>query len=154
MGLPRLWDLIQSFKRECESQGWKTSQTEDLVTEENQYHNFLWTRTIHPSTFEKIAHASKCAVREGVNYHVVDVAYTAWLLSEPPSEELWKTVMNDPILSDKIAIYDLSKLSSSEPICPRLNSTKSKVFTEFENFLKKRFGAVFKTPRNLLTAQV
>jgi hypothetical protein len=154
MGVPRLWDLIQSFKHECESQGWKTSETEDLINSENQYHNFLWARTIHPSTFEKIAHASKCAVREGVNYHVVDVAYTAWLLSEPPPEELWKTVMADPILTDKTAIYDLSDLNSSEPKCPKLNSTKSKVFAEFENFLKKKFGAVFKTPKDVLTAQV
>ena len=154
MGVPRLWDLIQKFKNECESQGWKTSETEDLVNSENQYHNFLWTRTIHPSTFEKIAHASKCAVREGANYHVVNVTYTAWLLSEPPPEELWKKVSASPILSDKIAIYDLSKLNSSEPTCPKINSTKSKVFIEFENFLKKKFGAVFKTPKDVLTAQV
>jgi len=154
MGVPRLWDLIQFFKHECESQGWKTSETEDLINSENQYHNFLWTRTIHPSTFEKIAHASKCAVQEGINYHVVDVAYTAWLLSKPPPEELWKTVMADPILTDKTAIYDLSDLNSSEPKCPKLNSTKSKVFAEFENFLKKKFGAVFKTPKDVLTAQV
>ena len=154
MGVPRLWDLIQRFKHECESQGWKISKTEDLITSENQYHNFLWTRTIHPSTFEKIAQASKCAMREGVSYHVVNVAFTAWLLSEPPPEELWKTIMANPILADKVAIYDLSKLSSSEPICPKLNSTKSKVFTEFENFLKKKFGAVFKTPKDVLTAQV
>jgi len=154
MGVPRLWDLIQCFKHECESQGWKTSETEDLINSENQYHNFLWTRTIHPSTFEKIAHASKCAVREGINYHVVDVAYTAWLLSERPPEGLWKTVMADPILSGKIAIYDLSNLNSEEPTCLKLNSTKSKVFTEFENFLKKKFDAVFKTPKDVLTAQV
>lgn len=93
-------------------------------------------------------------MREGVNYHVVDVAYTAWLLSEPPPDDLWKTVTTDPILSDKIAIYDLSGLNSSQPTCPKLNSTKSKVFIEFENFLKKRFGAVFKAPKDVLTAQV
>ena len=153
MGVPRLWDLIQGFKHECESQGWKTSENEDLVESEKKYHNFLWTRTIHPSTFEKIAHASKCAMREGVSYHVVDVAYTAWLLSEPPPEELWKTLMADPTLVEKIAIYDLSNLNSSEPTCPKLNLTQSKVFTEFENFLTKKFGAVFKTPNDVLIAQ-
>lgn len=154
MGAPRLWDLIQKFKHECEARGWKTSKTEDLINSDNQYHNFLWTRTIHPSTFEKIAHASKCAMREGVDYCVVDVAYTAWLLSEPPPEELWKAVIADPILSDKIAVYDLSDLNSSKPTCPKLNSTKSKVFTEFENFLRIEFGAVFKTPNDVLTTQV
>jgi hypothetical protein len=153
MGAPRLWDLIRSFKHECESQGWKTSENEDLVESESRYHNFLWTRTIHPSTFEKIAHASKCAMREGVNYRVVDVTYTAWLLSEPPPEELWKAVMADPTLAEKTAIYDLSNLNSDEPICPRLNSTKSEVFTEFENFLTKKYGALFKTPNSILMAQ-
>ena len=153
MGAPRLWDLVRSFKHECESQGWKTSENEDLVKSEDQYHNFLWTRTIHPSTFEKIAHASKCAMREGVNYHVVDVTYTAWLLSEPPPEELWKAVMADPTLAEKTAIYDLSNLSSDDLLCPRLNSTKCKIFTEFENFLTKKFGALFKTPNSVLIAQ-
>jgi len=92
-------------------------------------------------------------MREGVNYHVVDVTYTAWLLSEPPPEELWKTVMADPTLAEKTAIYDLSNLNSDEPICPKLNSTKSKVFIEFENFLTRKFGALFKTPNNVLIAQ-
>ena len=153
MVAPRLWDLIRYFKLECESQGWKTSENEDLIESEDKYHNFLWIRTIHPSTFEKIAHASKCAVREGVNYRVVDVAYTAWLLSEPPPEELWKAVMADPTLTERTAIYDLSDLNSSEPVCPKLNQTKSKVFTEFENFLRKKFRALFKTPNNVLIAQ-
>jgi hypothetical protein len=154
MGLPRLWDLIQSFKYECESHGWKTSKNEDWINPDNRYHNFLWAKTIHPSTFKKIAYASKCAVREGVSYQIVDVAYTAWLFSEPPPSELWKTVSEDPNLAERIALYDLSNLNADEPACLKLNSTKSKVFTEFENFLRKKFGAVCRTPRDMLTAEV
>lgn len=154
MGVPRLWDIIQYFKEECESQGWKTSQNEDWIHTDGTYHNFLWTRTVHPSTFNKIAIASKCALREGVNYRVVNVDYTAWLFSEPPPEELWKMIMDDPNLSAKTAVYDLSSMYSSEPICLKLNSTKSKVFREFENFLRKKFGVTFKTPRDIVTAEV
>jgi hypothetical protein len=154
MGLPRLWDLIQNFKHDCESHGWKTSTSEDWVNPDNQYHNFLWAKTIHPSTFKKITYASKCAVREGVNYHIVDVAYTAWLFSEPPPNELWKTISEDPNLAERIALYDLSSLNADTPTCLKLNSTKSKVFTEFENFLRRKFGAACRTPQNMLTAEV
>ena len=154
MGVPRLWDIMQCFKQECESQGWKTSQNEDWIHSDGKYHNFLWTRTVHPSTFKKIAIASKCALREGVNYHVIDVDYTAWLFSEPPPEELWKMVIDNPNLSERTAIYDLSSMRSSEPMCLKLNSTRSKVFREFENFLRKKFGVAFKTPRTIVTAEV
>ncbi len=138
--VPRVWELIRCFKDECQSVGWKTSEHEDWVHLDNQYHNFLWTRTIHPSTFKKIAKASKCAVREGVSYRVVDVAYTAWLFSESPPEELMQTVMDDQNLAKNTAIYDMRGLHSSKPICIKLNSTGSRVFREFENFLQKKMG--------------
>jgi len=154
LGVPRLWDLIRSFKQECESQGWKTSQNEDWIHSDNQYHNFLWTRTIHPSTFRRIAKTSKCAMREGIDYHVVDIAYTAWLFSESPPEELWKMITEDRNLAEKVAVYDLSRLHSGEPVCLRLNSTKSKVFNEFESFLQRKLGAKFKTPKDIVTAQI
>jgi len=134
--------------------GWKTSEHEDWIHADNQYHNFLWTRTIHPSTFEKIAKASKCAVREGVSYRVVDVAYTAWLFSESTPEELMKTVLDDQNLAKNTAIYDMSGLHSSKPICVRLNATKSRVFKEFEDFLQKKWGVKFKSAQDVVTAEV
>jgi len=146
--------LIRCFKDECQSTGWKTSENEDWVYADNQYHNFLWIRSIHPSTFKKIAEASKCAVREGISYRVVDVAYTAWLLSESLPEELVKTLMDDQNLAKKIAIYDLSGLHESKPICLRLNSTGSKVFKEFEKFLRKKWGVEFKSAQDIVTAEV
>jgi len=146
--------LIRRFKNEYQSVDWKTSEHEDWVHIENQYHNFLWTRTIHPSTFTKIAKASKCAVREGVSYRVVDVAYTAWLFSEPPPEELIKTVMTDQNLAKNTAVYDMSGLHASKPICIRLNSTGSRVFKEFEDFLHKKWGIEFKSAQDVVTAEV
>jgi len=154
LAVPRVWELIRCFKDECQSRGWKTSKHEDWVHINNQYHNFLWTRTIHPSTFKKIAKASKCAIREGISYRVVNVAYTAWLFSGPPPEALIKTVADDPNLARNTAVYDLSDLHSSKPLCVKLNSTESKVFKEFENFLHKRLGVKFKSAQDVVTAKV
>jgi len=154
LGAPAIWELVRSFKQECESQGWKTSAEEDWVYSDGEYHNFLWTRTIHPSTFRKIAKASKCAVRQGGSYQVVDVSYTAWLFSEQPPEELWRMLVDDQCLAEKTAVYDLSGLREGKLICVKCNQTKSKVFKEFENFLRRKLGSEFKTPRDMVTAEV
>lgn len=146
--------MIRSFKDECQSAGWKTSENEDWVLVDQQYHNFLWTRTIHPSTLKKIAKASKCAVREGVSYKVVDIAYTAWLFSEAPPEELIQTVIDNENLAKNTALYDISGLYGAKPMCTRLNSTESKVFKEFENFLQKKWGIKFKSAQDIITAKV
>jgi len=154
VGAPGLWELLRSFKDECKSQGWKTSADEDWVRLDGEYHNFLWTRTIHPSTFNKIAKASRCAVQKGVSYDVVDVAYTAWLFSESPPEELWKMLADDPVLAERTAVYDLNCLREGKLICVKCNQTKSRVFKEFEDFLRKRFGSEFKTPEDIVAAEV
>jgi len=151
---PKVWDLICYFKNECQTQGWKTSENEDWILVDNEYHNFLWTRTINPTTFKKIAKTSKCAVREGVSYRVVDVKYTAWLFSEQPQDEIMQTVAYDENLAKNTAVYDLSSLYSSKPTCVRLNSTQSKVFKEFEEFLQKKFGVKFKSAQDVVTTQV
>jgi len=154
MAVPRIWEVIRSFKDECQSAGWNTSENEDWVLADQQYHNFLWTRTIHPSTLKKIAKASKCAVREGVSYKVVDVAYTAWLFSEAPPEELIQTVMDNENLAKNTALYDMSGFYGAKPMCTRLNLTESKVFKEFENFLQKKWGVKFKSAQDIVTAKV
>jgi len=154
MTIPRVWELVRSFKGECESRGWKISQHEDWVMAGNEYHNFLWTRTVRPATLKKIAEERKCAVKQGMSYRVVDVAYTAWLFSEAPSEELLQTVAEDPELSKRTAIYDLSCAYSEKPTCLRLNQTDSSVFQEFENFLEKKWGVEFKRVQRLLAKEV
>jgi hypothetical protein len=154
MTAPKVWDLISNFKDECQTQGWKTSKQEDWILVDGQYHNFLWTRSVHPSTLKKIARAAKCAVREGVSYRVIEVAYTAWLLSEPTPEDVMHTVMNDENLARTTAVYDLSCLHEANPTCLRLNQTQSRVFKEFEEFLQKKWGVKFKSPRDVVTAEV
>jgi len=154
MAIPRVWELVRNFKRECESRGWKASQHEDWVKVGNIYHNFLWTRTVHPATFKKIAEEHRCAIRQGISYHVVDVTYTAWLFSETPSEELLQIAEENPELFEKTAIYDLSWINSEKPVCLKLNQTDSPVFKEFESFLEKKWGVEFKPVKELLSKHV
>lgn len=151
MAVNRLWELVQGFKGECRSKGWKTSEHEDWVRMGSEYHNFLWTRTINPSTFKKIAEARKFAIRKGVSYEVVDVAYTAWLLSEPVTNELIETIIENPTIAQRTAVYDLSWLHSEKLICLKLNKTDSEVFREFEGFLEEKWGVKFKPVQEALT---
>jgi len=153
MPIPRVWELVRSFKRECESRGWKVSEHEDWVKAGDEYHNFLWTRTVRPATLKKIAEQHRCAIKQGISYQVVDVAYTAWLLSEAPPEELLQIVAEDPELSKRTAIYDLSWANSKKPLCMKLNKTDSSVFQEFENFLEKKWGVDFKPVQRLLAKE-
>lgn len=154
MATPRVWELIRCFKDECKSLGWKASKDEDLVYADQKYHNFLWTRSIPPSAFKKLARSSKCAVRDGISYRVVDTAYTAWLFSDSPSEQIIKAVIEDPDLAKTNAVYYLDVTNPRRPMCLRLNMTKSRVFKEFENFLKERWNVEFSSSEGMLTAEV
>lgn len=154
INIPRVWDLLELFKDDCKSRGWEIAEHEDWVKTGNQYHNFLWARTVHLSTFAKIATAHKCAIREGNSYQVVDVSHTAWLFPEAPPEKVIQAVIENPEISKRIAIYDLSWAYSGKPVCLRLNETDSKVFQEFESFLGKKWGLEFKPAQELLTKNV
>ena len=139
--IPRVWELLDRFKAQCELRGWETSEHEDWVrTDDNKYHNFLWVQSIHPSTFEKIATNHKCAIRKGTSYQVVDVSFTAWLFPQSVPKDLVQTVKEDPELSRRTAIYDLSSVYSGKPRCSKLNGTSSMVFKEFERFLEQEWG--------------
>ena len=139
--IPKVWKLLERFKDQCQLKGWKTSEHEDWVkTGEDEYHNFLWIQRIHPSTFEKIASSHRFAIRKGVSYQVVDVSYTAWLFPQSPPENLSQTLKENPELSRRTAIYDLSLAYAGEPLCLNLNETDSKVFQEFEKFLQEKLG--------------
>jgi len=138
--VPRVWDILKRFVESCHLKGWKTSNYEDIVKIDDEYHNFIGTRTTHPSTFKRIASSKKLAVPEGRSYNVIDVSYTAWVFQEPPSEQLVETLTMDSELSKKTALYDLSEVYQGKPLCLKLNETDSLVFEEFEKFLKKTYG--------------
>jgi hypothetical protein len=125
--------------------GWETCETEDLIkTEDCEYHSFLWTQTIHPSTFKRIASSRKCGIRRGVSYEVVDISYIAWLFQERPPEFLISQVKENPELTEIIAIFDLSGVYAGEKVCRKFNETESVVFKEFEQFLEENWEITFK----------
>lgn len=141
--VPTIYQLVKCFKEECQLKGWETSEHEDWVKLECEYHNFLWIQSIHASTFEKVTKSRKCAINKGSLYLVVDVSYTAWLFPETPSESLMQLIEDNPNLSRMTAIYDLSSFYEGNPICKKLNKTDSRVFREFEMFLKNNLGVKF-----------
>lgn len=149
---PKVWELLKRFKDRCQSRGWKTAKHEDWVKVGNEYHNLLWIQTIRPSTFKRVATRHRCAVREGTSYRVVDVSYTAWLLPQAPPTKLMQMVTEDPKLSKRTAIYDLSWVYEGKPICLKLNETDSIVFQELERFLENKWGVELK-PAYKLSAE-
>lgn len=149
MKMPRVWEILKKFKDCCKLRGWKTSESEDWIEIDEKYHNFLWARDVHPSSFKSIVSNKRCVVREGLSYRVVEASYTAWLFSETPSETLVKTVFDNPNFSKKVALYDLSPLLEGKNLCANLNHTDSPVFQEFENFLKTELKVKLKPLSNL-----
>ena len=149
---PAVWNLIDSFKERCRLSGWETCETEDWIkTDDGEYHNFLWMRTIHPSTFERIASNHKCGIRRGMSYAVVDIAYIAWLSQERPPEFIISRVKENPELKKKTAIFDLSCVYSGENVCRKFNETESRIFKEFEKFLEDEWSLEFKPVDEMLT---
>lgn len=136
MRMPRIWEILNQFKDFSRMKGWRTCESQDWVEADGNYHNFLWTRDIHLSSFKKVASNGKCVVREGLSYRVVETSFCAWLFSQPPSENLIKTVVENPVFSGRIALYDLSQMLEGKNACVKLNQTDSLVFREFESFLE------------------
>jgi len=116
--------------------GWKTCESEDWVDVNDDYHNFLWTRNVTLASFKTIISNRKCVVQNGLLYKVVEPSYLAWLFSEMPSEDLVKTVLQNPDFSKRIAIFDFNQLLEGKNLCVKLNNTDSPVFQEFETFLQ------------------
>lgn len=138
MKIPKIWEILKEFMNSCKFPEWQISEVEEWIKIGDEYHNFLYARDIHPSSFKRIISNRKCIVRKGLSYSVVDASYTAWLLSETPSEALIKTILENPEFSRRTAIYDLSPLLEGKNVCIKLNHTRSAVFKEFESFLRRK----------------
>lgn len=144
MKTSKAWEILRRFKELCKFRGWKTSESEDWVETHNEYHTFLLTRNIHPSSFKNIAANRKFVVREGLSYRVVEAAYTAWLFSETPPDDIANVIFYNPAFSKRVALYDLSPALEGKNLCIKLNHTNSHVFQEFENFLKRELKVKIK----------
>ncbi len=136
---------MSEFKSSCKNKGWKTSENEDWIEADDNYHNFLLVKEVPPSSFKRITLNGKCVIRDGLAYRVVKPSYTAWLFLKAPSETLIKTVFENPDFSSKIAFYDMSRLLEGKNVCIKMNHTDSQVFQEFENVLKNKSKIKLKT---------
>lgn len=137
MKITKILEIMKKFKDLCSGRGWRTSDANDWVAMDDTYHNFLWAKDVPVSSFRRITSEHKCIVKEGLSYMVVDAAYTAWLFSVSPSENLIKTFLDKPEFSNNVALYDLSPIFDGKNVCARLNQTDSPIFKEFESFLRK-----------------
>ena len=145
MKMPRVWEILNKFKTVCNFHGWRTSESEDWIKIDDEYHSFLLARGIHLSSFRRIVSNRKCIIHEGLSYRVVDASYTAWLFSESPSDAVIKTVFDNPDFSGRVALYDLSLVLKGEKVCVKLNNTDSPVFQEFEHFLRDKLKVKLKS---------
>lgn len=149
MVFPKVWDLIETFKTERCRKNWKIFEDEDVINTGTEYHYFVWSRQIHPSTFRRVNRNLRCPIREGTSYRMVEVSYMAWITAEPVSENVIEIFHENPDLLRKIAIYDMSQANRGRPICLRMNETNSVVFQEFEKFLAEKYGVSFEPLRKL-----
>jgi len=114
------------------------TEREDIIQKSGEVNNFLWTREIRPSTFKSIAPCKTTAIQEGKAYHPIDVSYNAWITATPLSDALKHTITTNPTLLTRNAIFDLSKTPTGGK-AKMLNKTDSRLFKEFEAFLRDEF---------------
>jgi len=141
---PKVWELIETFKAQCSRKGWKVPENEDVVDVRGECHHLIWTQHIYPNTFGKVAKKSCVAIREGISYRMVNVSYTAWISPEAIAEKIPHVLLEDPDLSSKVAVYDVSPVYKGELVCLKMNRTGSIVFKEFEKFLAEEYSICFK----------
>jgi hypothetical protein len=143
--VPKILAILDKFKESCRLHGWKTSDADDWIAIGEKYHSFLWTRNIHPSSFKRIMSKSRCVIRRGLSYQVVDASYVAWLFLEKPLDSVVKAVTDNPEFGERTALYDLSPILGGKTVATKVNNTDSPVFQEFEQFLKNEFRLKLKT---------
>jgi hypothetical protein len=136
MTMSRIWEVLTNFKKHCTIQGWRTSENEDWFELNHDYHNFLSTKNVSPTSFKAIITNRKCVVHKGPLYTVVEPSHLAWLFSEPPTQELLSTIRKNPDFSRRVALFDLSPMLKGNNTCLKLNNTDSPIFHEFETFLQ------------------
>ena len=136
--LRKIWEIVKRFKRRCQSKGWRVIEREDIIKKNGEFHNILWIRKIHPSTFKSVASKEISTIQEGTSYRPIDVAYNAWICTTPLSNSLKQTIARNPELLKRNAIYNLGKICA-KGAKEKLNKTDSEVFQEFESFLKDEF---------------
>ena len=78
-------------------------------------------------------------------FRTVSISFMAFVVSQPPSAEILKFFEEEPDIQRWVALYDFSRAFGSEPVCAKLNMTKSRVFNELEKYLGKYHGIKFES---------
>jgi hypothetical protein len=149
LSIPRLWELLKSFKEWCKSKGWRSDEEEDWIRLGHEFHDFIWVKNVQPSTFRRVMQNAKCTIHDGLSYRVVNASYVAWLFQEAPSDTIVQALISDPLTYAKTALYDFSHVYQGDPTCLKLNATRSQVFDEFEHFLFENWGVTVKASNKL-----
>ena len=154
-------DIIQSFKEYCNKlKSWQTYEGEDLVQVKNTFHQLIWIQNLLPETFKSVVMNPSCTIQSNLGafepfdyvdgyvskkcpFRTVRISFMAWVLPKQPSIAILQFFERKPQIQKWVALYDLSRFFRSEPICAKLNKTKSPVFDEFESFLISCYGAKF-----------
>ena len=105
----KILEIVVRFMRRCRSKGWRVIERDDIIKKNDEFHNILWTRKIHPSTFKSVGAKETCAIQEDTSYHTIDVSYNAWICAAPLSEPLKHTIAKNPEILKRNALYDLVK---------------------------------------------
>ncbi len=143
--VPKVQAILDKFKQSCRLRGWKTADAEDWVEAYDKYHSFLWAKNVHSSSFRRIMTKSRCVIRRGLSYEVVDASYIAWLFLDKPKKSLAREISENPDFAGRAALYDLSQTSEGKSSVFKLNNTDSEVFLEFERFLRNELGIKLET---------
>ena len=138
---PKMWNLLDTFKDTYCLNNWKTCKNEDWIkTKDGKYHNFLWARSFHPSTFEKIVTNKKCAIQTIDSYKVVNVSYIAWLFQDEFPKFLTSWIKIYPEIASYTALYDFAPICLGKEFYRKYNKTRSVVYQKFEEFLKTKWN--------------
>ena len=153
--MPSIREILDNFKDCCDSYGWETSKKEDWIKAYDVYHLFVWTKNIHPSSFNRIAKNQKFIIRENeLSYNVIKASYTAWLLFQKPPETVITSVLENPDFRNSIALYNLDKIIYGNKQGQKINYTESPVFRKFENFLEEETEVTLKPiPKEVLSEE-
>lgn len=154
-------NIIDRFNEYCNKlKGWQTYESEDLVQVKNSFHKLIWIQNLMPETFMSVVMDPSCTIQSSIEnlapfdyvepdiskkcpYRTVRISFMAWVLPKQPSIAILQFFEKKPQIQKRVALYDLSRFFRSEPICAKLNKTKSPVFDEFERFLFNRYGTKF-----------
>ena len=154
-------DIIDRFNEYCNKlKGWQTYEGEDLVQVKNSFHKLIWIHDLMTETFKSVVMNPSCTIQSSLEafepfdyvdgyvskkcpFRTVRISFMAWVLPKQPSIAILEFFERKPQIQKWVALYDLSRFCRSEPICAKLNKTKSPVFEEFERFLFNCYGTKF-----------